>query len=50
MATKKEKKSSFDAPVYGYVEKIPEGHVAKMDKNGIVHYVPSKRAKKKDKQ
>ena len=45
-AKKKEIKSGFSAPVYGIVEKIPEGYVAKKDKNGVVHYV-KKDAKKK---
>ena len=50
MADKKPKKSSFNVPSYGVIEKIPEGHVAKMDRNGVVHYVPVKKAKKTDKK
>lgn len=45
--SEKPKKSSFNAPTYGVIEKIPDGHVAKMDKNGVVHYVPIKKEKKK---
>ena len=37
-------KNSFNSPSYGRVEKIPEGYVAKKDKDGVVHYV------KKDKK
>lgn len=48
MADKKTKKSSFNAPVYGEIEKIPAGYVAKKDKDGVVHYVKAtKNAKKK---
>ena len=42
---KKPVKSAFNAPAIGIVEKIPKGMVAKMDKDGVVHYV--KKAEKK---
>ena len=49
MADKK-KGSSFDVPSYGHVEKIPDGYVAKKDKDGVVHYVKARKdSKKKDK-
>ena len=49
MAEKKPnpKKSMFNAPTYGIVEKIPEGYVAKKDKDGVVHYVPAPKKKEK---
>lgn len=38
-STQKPSKSGYNAPVYGETEKIPEGYVAKKDKDGVVRYV-----------
>ena len=44
---KQNKKSGFDAPVYGYVEKVPEGYKVQVGKDGVRRYVPIKKDSKK---
>ena len=43
---KNTRKSAFNAPTIGIEEKIPKGHVAKMDKDAVVHYVKRETKKK----
>lgn len=51
MASKKTNsdKSGMNTPIYGTVEKIPDGYTYKVGKDGVARLVPKKKETKKTK-